>query len=115
MRDYVPEEELEARPFLSAAQVRRAVSRYRYRRAEHPPTSRISREAANQYMDRFKAPVQDNGDQDAVGHQGRSSERGSGSSSRRSHLHSTLGRSGGPAACWVPRLLLYESERFVSA
>ena len=64
MRDYVPEEELEARPFLSAAQVRRAVSRYRYRRAEHPPTSRISREAANQYMDRFKAPVQDNGDQD---------------------------------------------------
>ena len=62
MRDYVQEEELEARPFLSAAQVRRAVSRYR--RAEHPPTSRMSREAASQYMDRFKAPVQDNGDQD---------------------------------------------------
>ena len=35
VRDYVPEQELEARPFLSVAQVRRAVSRYR--RAEHPP------------------------------------------------------------------------------
>ena len=64
VRDYVPEQELEARPFLSVAQVRRAVSRYR--RAEHPPVSRMSREAASAYMDRFKVPVQDDGDQEAV-------------------------------------------------
>ncbi len=64
VRDYVPQEELEGRPFLSVAQVRRAVSRYR--RAEHPPVSRMSREAASVYMDQFKVPVQDDGDQDAV-------------------------------------------------
>lgn len=64
VRDYVPEEELEARPFLTVAQVRRAVSRYR--RAEHPPVSRMSREAASAYMDRFKVSVQDSGDQAAV-------------------------------------------------
>ena len=48
VRDYSPQEELEARPFLSVAQVRSTVSRYRS--DEHPPVSRMSREAASAYI-----------------------------------------------------------------
>ena len=64
VRNYVPDAELEARPFLTVAQVRRAVSRYR--RAEHKPVSRMSRADASAYMDQFRVPVQDSGDQEAV-------------------------------------------------
>jgi hypothetical protein len=66
VRDYVPAEQLEERPFLSVAQVRRAVTAYR--RAEHPPLSKQPRHRDNvvAYMEKFNVPVQDDGDQASV-------------------------------------------------
>lgn len=57
VRNYVPDEVLEGRPFLTVAQVRRAVTAYR--RAEHPPLSKQPRhrDKVVAYMEKFKVPV----------------------------------------------------------
>lgn len=67
VRNYVPEEEPENRPFLTVVQVRRAVTAYR--RAEHPPLSKQPRDRNTvvAYMEKFVVPVQDNGDQASAG------------------------------------------------
>ena len=60
VRNYVPEEEPENRPFLTVVQVRRA---------EHPPLSKQPRDRNTvvAYMEKFVVPVQDNGDQASAG------------------------------------------------